>query len=478
MTELTNEISVANGEENNATTKGSRKIIVIVSSSKSSDDNNVVLDDTSDESCHGSCEDLTNNCVVIGEPKQSCPDSKNDILVQISSSSSVLSECNRENSLSMTKTQEIFKMDGTIKTCHNESGEGIDNSGDLKPDLINDSKDEVVSFDYEDFRSDYGDDDDDFSPLLDDTNAAHVENVGTDEEMVLPKTKSSRSQLVQCPHCDKCICKRNINDHINVTHLKKTKYLCELCGEGFLSTSRVRRHKLFKHKIGFKYFQCEECTYKTPYYSTLKRHILSHVRNSSGNMLSHECELCGKQLATPDGLRSHLKAHKNGKPFKCTRCGKCFSQKGNLKCHMQSHIKEDNKKVEQLKIQQKLGGSELVTPRKYKKLIYSCDQCDKVFRWPGDLCRHKKVIHLDIKRYSCDSCPKRFSNKNSLEEHVLWHNNLKPYSCTACHKSYRSKYRMKYHFLKCHKELTSNEILPDMLDFCITNKSHCPQIVK
>lgn len=51
----------------------------------------------------------------------------------------------------------------------------------------------------------------------------------------------------------------------------------------------------------------------------------------------HTCEHCGKELATMERYRRHVRVHTGEKPFKCTMCEKRFAENGNLNAHMKIH---------------------------------------------------------------------------------------------------------------------------------------------
>ncbi|KAJ3920505.1 hypothetical protein F5877DRAFT_37948 [Lentinula edodes] len=53
----------------------------------------------------------------------------------------------------------------------------------------------------------------------------------------------------------------------------------------------------------------------------------------------HACKLCGKNFPRPSGLKTHMNAHNNHKPFSCAYpgCERTFTVRSNAKRHLRTH---------------------------------------------------------------------------------------------------------------------------------------------
>ncbi|KAL1379654.1 hypothetical protein pipiens_014741 [Culex pipiens pipiens] len=118
---------------------------------------------------------------------------------------------------------------------------------------------------------------------------------------------------------------------------------CEYCSRTFLRSDDLRRH--IRTHTNERPYACDQCprAYKQSF--ELKEHRdACHSEEGTRKML--DCNVCGKQLSTRNGLYVHMKAHKGEKNHGCLYCGKRFVTSGELTSHLRHiHPKEVNVKL-------------------------------------------------------------------------------------------------------------------------------------
>ena len=85
-----------------------------------------------------------------------------------------------------------------------------------------------------------------------------------------------------------------------------------------------------------------------------------------------------------------------------------------------------------------------------KKLCFRCNICYKTFNSFDEEKIHKKEVHGPWLRYSCEQCPKKFTRKAYLREHIESKHEGMVYKCSKCSKSYALIKNLKAHLNKVH----------------------------
>ncbi|XP_033725039.1 uncharacterized protein LOC117315018 [Pecten maximus] len=197
-----------------------------------------------------------------------------------------------------------------------------------------------------------------------------------------------------------------------------------------------------------------------------------------------ECKICVKKFKDVKYLRRHMAIHAGIRDFICKICRKSFMRKYDLHIHMirvHSWVKTGRGKI---KTEDDLEEGEITldTP-KSKKLEksfdddddddveevpvenleeerkFSCETCEKKFRFESSLKIHVQT-HTDTKSFLCDLCGKGFSLEKYLSKHRLRHEkegiikmegDVKVYNCQVCEKTFEVLPDYQTH-MKSHKD--------------------------
>jgi len=145
------------------------------------------------------------------------------------------------------------------------------------------------------------------------------------------------------------------------------------------------------------------------------------VENALGYK-KYQCNKCGKEFGTKNGLDYHERTHSGISPFECDVCFKRFKSSSLCSRHKQIHS---------------------ITKK------YNCDVCLKSFAQKSNLSKHMD-IHAGIKPYQCPTCPKAFTQKVHLECHIMTHTKDKPWKCLSCATRFSKKSSLIRHSQNVH----------------------------
>ncbi|CAL8133473.1 unnamed protein product [Orchesella dallaii] len=275
----------------------------------------------------------------------------------------------------------------------------------------------------------------------------------------------SNPQKYECSHCHLHFPYNDVfQDHVRYCSLGVLGMSeCKICGKplAHLVPGRIRTH--------------------------LMTHMSAEERElQNGKRKQFVCHLCGKQTVSKSGLKyHHAKCHDEKGKLKCPECPQFYFMRTLLRNHiLKMHGKEKAEELIPRKRnsgpkQRALGrgqkcqfpscGLSFVmrvkgeTPRRdHVKQCHSrdgysfmCEECGKVCGDVGMLEKHEK-IH-EVKEHKCPQCPKSYSRKEGMENHVKYVHcggEKKPmgFKCNRpnCEERFETKYSLVTHLRGVH----------------------------
>ena len=126
-------------------------------------------------------------------------------------------------------------------------------------------------------------------------------------------------KTIQCPKCDKKFhLEQNLNRHIRAIHENRGGFVCSYCSQSFSRKGYLVIHERKHTGDGtFQCDQCDECFIEG-------RALNSHTYKEHNVPKPHTCEICGKGFVSSSKLNNHMPVHSEMKQFKCDECEASF----------------------------------------------------------------------------------------------------------------------------------------------------------
>ncbi len=239
----------------------------------------------------------------------------------------------------------------------------------------------------------------------------------------------------QCRICSFSTIRRYRLEAHESMHTGVGRHSCELCGQTFGTTSRLRLHHQRIHDKQATHF-CSLCDYRAYNLNDINRHNLScHTGD-----LSYHCSQCNARFSSEVALRQHSnRAHPNANSLSCTQCSFTCSCQAALKAHMKHEHSE-------IKTKDPQNGAE---KQSKISITHQCLVCSFSTHKRLQLVQHMLDEHEDgppeEKTLKCDVCGFSCTHQVVFNQHVRSHGGTCLFKCTECDFSTRNKQKITWH---------------------------------
>lgn len=319
---------------------------------------------------------------------------------------------------------------------------------------------------------------------------------------ILKLTKSAIKKLFQCDLCGfESNRKHNLDRHLLSLHIKATKFPCSFdgCLRQYTTRSALKLHLVRDHgesssfdckkchqrfscqsllKIhqqrltcrprklkaapAEKKLSCTKCDFKTAHQFSLNQHMnLIHLNIRK----TWKCDLCEDAVfSNRTSFNQHAFAVHNKSHVQCPDCDQNFTDESQLSSHKESFKCQARKATDDDFTESATGETTCnLCKRSYRtkkewtthyfnhhKFKTVCDICNLQLATYASLKNHIKTIHEKVRAFACTECPKKFSQKHTLQFHMNLHTGQKPFGCKFCKfkaadRSSISKHQKKMH---------------------------------
>ncbi|CRL05824.1 CLUMA_CG018851, isoform A [Clunio marinus] len=284
-------------------------------------------------------------------------------------------------------------------------------------------------------------------------NESHLENVQSNVGKIKKTMHDLRWTCIEC--CFKFSSQRTFNSHLKLHEKLKGLisfteiFYCEQCQMFFRNTNDLNFHKSAKNHEDRQSVLIPATGIALQKTISFKRlSTLPGVDNNQGDLM---CGHCGKKFSNENSSKIHLLIH-HINPLICPKDGRQFNSMHPYLLHLQrahsdlcpefllcTHCKFsfDN-------IYEKLAHMKQCNEKKF-----SCDHCDKKFSNKTYLNSHLRR-EMGLLNVTCQYCDKIFKGKDELKTHMRSHTKERPYKCPICNKCYTTTSARSSH-METHK---------------------------
>lgn len=271
-------------------------------------------------------------------------------------------------------------------------------------------------------------------------------------------TTHTKVRAFRCPVCALTFTQSyHVKRHMRNKH-KQSQYSCAKCPKSFSSWLELQAHgKTHAAKV----LKCDDCGRKFGRLFHLKRHVVSHYRESSED--GSTCPKCQKKFALTEDLSKHLESHSQEDNGVCPKCDATFCSSEDLEAHLKvhqrfkveyAHRKHEEGHQNQQRYRCSVCRKHFLKLSHYKSHVKvhsrrqsKCPHCEVVFLTATALKYHLRT-HLEERPHQCDCCIETFEGEDELERHRLKHRKFKkerPFSCVRCDHAFSTLGELRAH---------------------------------
>lgn len=199
---------------------------------------------------------------------------------------------------------------------------------------------------------------------------------------------------------------------------------------------------IFTYKLLDSGMECLKCGEKFRFFGPLVMH--THKKHKVSNPFL--CELCGQGFVTKTNFDNHLK-NRHSKSHSCSKCKEIFHTSSKLKSHVikihSAYLKCP--KCPLVLPSKYLKKRHLVYEHDVKSLQFPCDDCSKIFTQKSILLNHKLKVHLNQKTVACTICGYKCFDSHTLRRHLVAHSEERPFECRYCKKCFQRRKTLVVH---------------------------------